>query len=100
MMNIPVAKLMVGWFGSLFACNLSLQPLFRFWDLLFLEGEVMLFRLALFVFKKKDFRNKDSQAILQDCNKLEDLLSDYEFFDCEKELLSQAEFFSLKQKFK
>lgn len=72
--DIHPSIFMVEWFYTLFARQFSFDLLFRFWDLLFIQGEIMLFRLVLLIFSRTEFKNRQPADILNGMKRLDKVL--------------------------
>ena len=62
-LGVPLQKIALGWFSTLFAHNFKLETLLKIWDFLFLKGEVVLFRLALRILHTQSILNKDPNQV-------------------------------------
>lgn len=74
--GIHPSVVVIPWLRTLYAAQLPVTTLFKLWDILFLRGEIVLFRLAISVFGRIDMRNKDASTILADLNKLDSVALD------------------------
>ena len=80
------------WFSTLFAKQFAIHTLFKFWDNLFINGEVALFRLALQVFARTEFRNRQPVEIIDEMMNLEHLFAQDVHQVLTNEILSVEEF--------
>lgn len=63
MLGIQPSLFIINWVNTLYSRYLSLDHVLQLWDVYFIKGSDMLFRLALFIFEKSDFRNKTHDDI-------------------------------------
>lgn len=76
MFDVYLSSVMIPWFRTLFAAQLSIAKLFRLWDILFLHGEIILFRFALSVFDRMNLANKELTTIMKDLHSLDNVVDD------------------------
>ena len=65
MIGVHPSIIVIPWFKTLLSQQLSITVLFRLWDILFLKGEIVIFRVALSIFKNMELRNKDAETVLE-----------------------------------
>jgi hypothetical protein len=72
--DIHPSIFMVEWFYTLFARQFAFDLLFKLWDLIFLKGEVVLFRLVLLIFSHTEFKGKQPGDIMNSMKRLDKVL--------------------------
>lgn len=68
------------WFTCLFSYNFNLDVVVRLWDLIFLKGQKMLFRISLAIFhlmQNEFFECENLQQIMKKLESIPNLLYDY-----------------------
>lgn len=93
--DIHPSIFMVEWFYTLFARQFNFESLFRLWDVLFLEGEIVLFRLVLLVFSKTDFSSGHAGDILGRMKRLDKVLDADFYLRLDASLLTEDDYLSL-----
>lgn len=100
MIGIHPSILVVPWFRTLFSAQLDIENLFKLWDVLFLKGEIVIFRMAFAVFDNLDLRNKDAEAVLNSIRSLDTLVGPSLQATTANTVLTKEMFESLLTKFK
>lgn len=93
--DIHPSIFMVEWFYTLFARQFNFESLFRLWDVLFLQGEIVLFRLVLLVFSKTDFSTGHAGDILGRMKRLDKVLEADFYLRLDESLLHEDDYLSL-----
>jgi hypothetical protein len=99
MLDIHPSIFMVEWFYTLFSRQFNLEMLFGIWDMLFLRGEVVLFRIVILAFDRTDFRNKQPQEILNTLKRLDKLLGPNLIKELDSSVLTEDDYFKLLSEF-
>lgn len=98
--GIHPSIIVVPWFRTLFSAQLDFEVLFKLWDVLFLKGEIVIFRIAIVVFQNLDLRNKEPHDIIQAVNSLDKAVATHLSAAYSESILSKEEFDSLLRNFK
>ena len=100
MIGIHPSTIVVPWFRCLFSAQLNLSNLFRLWDMLFLKGEVILFRAAVSAFERIELRNKDVETVLESMRALDPLIGPSIPIVATDDIISKEDFDRLLRTFK
>ena len=62
-LGVPLLRIVLNWFSTLFSQNLKLDTLLKTWDFLFLKGEIVLYRVALRILHTQYIFNKGTEQV-------------------------------------
>ena len=86
---------MVEWFYTLFARQFTFDLLFKLWDMIFLKGEVVLFRLVLLIFSNTEFKDRQPGDIMNSMKRLDKVLGNSFYKQLGTGVLSEDDYLRL-----
>jgi hypothetical protein len=93
--DIHPSIFMVEWFYTLFARQFAFDLLFKLWDMIFLKGEIVLFRLVLLIFSHTEFKGKQPGEIMNSMKRLDKVLGTSFYRQLGSGVLTEDDYFRL-----